>query len=74
MPMGDRGETLLISANVEISAKALESIVENVKQMTGRDEKGYYRVDTAEKMGEIISRFLSEKDFESYAKNPRNYY
>ncbi|MEZ4528326.1 MAG: hypothetical protein R2941_20625 [Desulfobacterales bacterium] len=65
-------ETLVINATVEISAPALEAIVENAKAMAGRNEKGHYRVDTAGKVGEVISRFLSEKDFESYAQNPEN--
>ncbi len=71
--MEREGKTLVINAAVEISANALEAIVENAKRMTGRNEKGHYRVDTAGKVGEMISRFLSEKDFESYAQNPENY-
>ena len=66
-------ETLIINATVEISVDALGAIVENAKRMAGRNEKGWYRVDTAAKVGEMISRFLSEKDFESYAENPDNY-
>ncbi|MGE0083230.1 MAG: hypothetical protein AB7S75_02285 [Desulfococcaceae bacterium] len=66
-------KTLIINATVEISADALQTIVENAKKMAGRNEKGWYRVDTAGKVGEMISRFLSEKDFETYAENPENY-
>ena len=66
-------KTLVINAAVEISVYALEAIVENAKRMAGRNEKGHYRVDTAGKVGEMISRFLAEKDFEAYAENPENY-
>jgi len=71
--MGDSGEKLVVNVNVEILADSLEAIVENAKRMAGKDERGRYRVDTAGKVGEIISRFLMEKDFESFAENPENY-
>lgn len=63
------GETLLVNVKVEITAKTLETFVENLKQMTGRNEKGHYRIDTADKLGEMISRFLFEKDFEGYVRD-----
>ncbi len=65
-------ETLEVNVNVEITAVSLQAIVENVKKNTGRDSKGIYRVDTADKVSQIISRFLFEKDFESYAKDIKN--
>jgi hypothetical protein len=64
--------TILISANVEITVDSLKAIVDNAKQIVGKDSKGYYRVDTAEKVSQVISRFLAEKDFESYAKDINN--
>ncbi|QTA80375.1 Uncharacterized protein dnl_26770 [Desulfonema limicola] len=71
--MEDNRETLLINANIEISAIALQAVVENAKIIAGRDKDGRYRLDTAQKTGEMISRFLFEKDFESYAKDISNY-
>ncbi len=65
-------DTLVVNVNVEITAASLQAIVENVKKNTGRDSKGVYRVDTADKVSQTISRFLFEKDFESYAKDIRN--
>ena len=64
--MTDTGETILINANIEISVTALQTIVDNAKKAAGRDAKGHYRVDTADKVSEMISRFLMEKDFEGY--------
>jgi hypothetical protein len=66
-------ETLAVNVNVEITATSLQAIVENAKKITGRDSKGVYRVDTADKVSQIISRFLSENDFESYAKDINNF-
>jgi hypothetical protein len=70
--MTDTKETVVINANVEISVVALKSIVENAKKSVGRDSKGYYRVDTADRVSQVISRFLADNDFESYAKDIQN--
>jgi len=50
-----------------------KKILENVKQIAGRDEKGVYRVETADKMSEMISRFLFDNDFEGYVNDFENY-
>ena len=59
-------DTIVVNANVEMTTKSLQTIVEKAKQEVGRDEKGVYRVDTADKVSEMISRFLLEQDFEGY--------
>jgi len=62
-------DTIVVNANVEMTIRSLQAIVENAKQKAGRDEKGVYRVDTADKVSEMISRFLLEKNFEGYVEN-----
>jgi len=71
--MPEKKDTLIVRANVEMTAASLEAIVENAKRISGRDEKGGYRVDTADKVSEMISRFVLENDFESFVKNIDNY-
>ena len=71
--MVSENNTLAVRANVEMTPASLQWIVENAKKLAGADEKGYYTVDTADKVGEMISRFLLEKDFESYVKDIENY-
>ena len=66
-------DTVVVNANVTITAAALQSIVANAKANAPRNEKGYYQVDTADKVSEMISKFLMEKDFEGYAGDPGNY-
>jgi len=66
-------DSIVVHANVEISAASLQAIVATVKQLTGRDEKGVYRVDTADAVSHMISKFLQEKDFEGYVKDAGNY-
>ena len=64
---------ITVRAIIDMTPASLEAIVENAKKIAGRDEKGRYRVDTADKVGEMISRFLLEKGFESYVKNIDNF-
>ena len=70
--MTDEKETLVVNVNVEITATSLQAIVENAKKITGRDLKGVYRVNTADKVSQVISRFLIENNFESYTKDIQN--
>ncbi len=66
-------DTLVVNANVTITATALQAIVANAKANAPRNEKGYYQVDTADKVSEMISKFLLENDFDGFASNPENY-
>ncbi|MBW1859853.1 MAG: hypothetical protein JRI70_07215 [Deltaproteobacteria bacterium] len=71
--MPGKKDTLRVRANVEVTAASLQAIVANAKKISGPDEKGGYRIDTADKTSEMISRFLLENDFESFVKNIENY-
>ncbi|OEU62451.1 MAG: hypothetical protein BA867_05200 [Desulfobacterales bacterium S5133MH16] len=71
--MSESKETITVNVNVEMTTASLQAIVENAKKVEGRDEKGVYRIDTADKVSEMISNFILENDFESYAKNIENY-
>jgi len=50
-----------------------QAIVANAKQVLGPDEKGVYRIDTADQVSAMISRFLLENDFEGFVKDITNY-
>ena len=71
--MTESKSTIAVRINVEMTPASLQAIVENAKKIAGTGDKGYYTVDTADKVGEMISRFLLEKDFESYVMNIENY-
>ncbi|MBW1797672.1 MAG: hypothetical protein JRJ21_04550 [Deltaproteobacteria bacterium] len=71
--MTESKNTLAVRVNVEMTPASLQAIVENAKKIAGISDKGYYTVDTADKVCEMISRFLLEKDFESYVMNIENY-
>ncbi len=72
--MANEKETLVVNANVEITVTSLQAIVANAKEIAGRNSKGVYRVDTADKVSQVISRFLLENDFENYAQDINNCY
>ena len=71
--MSDPDNVLQVNAHVHMTAASLEAIVKNAKTLQGQDDDGIYRVDTVEKVNEMISRFLLENDFEGYVKDIRNY-
>ena len=71
--MTESGDTIIVRANVTITAASLEAIVENAKAVAGKNGKGMYRVDTADKVSEMISKFLLSQGFENYVKNKDNY-
>jgi len=71
--MSGTEEKICINVTLDISPSALQTIVENAKKIAGSDEKGVYRVDTAQKVNEIVSSFLTKYDFDEYVKNIDNY-
>lgn len=71
--MSDTSTLLTVHVNVEVTAATLETIVNNVKQLAGKDAGGRYRVDPADNVSELISRFLAEKGFEEWVRDIDNY-
>ncbi|MCP4348566.1 MAG: hypothetical protein GY795_24040 [Desulfobacterales bacterium] len=71
--MADSKDTITVNVNVDITTASLQAVVENAKKIAGPNEKGFYRIDTADKVGEMISRFLLEHDFETYVQDIGNY-
>ena len=69
----DNDDAILIRTNLRLRPATLQTIVAKLKQTAGCDEHGRYHVDTAEGVGELISRFLLEKDFDAFADDLRNY-
>ncbi|MDY6792801.1 MAG: hypothetical protein SWH54_16175 [Thermodesulfobacteriota bacterium] len=71
--MTEDKDLIEIHVNVEITTESLQTIVENAKKISGRNEKGHYHVDTAGKVSQMISRFLLENDFEAYVRDINHY-
>lgn len=71
--MADVKDQLDVHVNVTVTGGVLKAIVDNAKRIAGRDEKGGYRVDTADLVGEMISLFLEKYDFEGFVNDEKNY-
>ncbi|MFA7425687.1 MAG: hypothetical protein WCZ16_11565 [Desulfosarcinaceae bacterium] len=66
-------DTIEVRAIVTMTTSALQTIVANAKALVGPDARGHYRVDTADLVSHMVSRFLLERDFEAYVKDIDNY-
>jgi len=66
-------DSVRVHVNLQIRTTTLTAVVANAKKAAGPDPDGYYRVDTADVLSELISRFLGQADFESYVEAPDNY-
>ena len=71
--MTDKKDTITVHVNVDITPASIQSAVENAKKIAGPDEKGGFKIDTADVLSNLISAFLREKDFESFSKDMSNY-
>ena len=71
--MSDAIDTIEVHANVIMTTESLKAIVENTRKISGKNVKGHYKVDTADAVGKMISRFLLEKDFEAFARDESYY-
>lgn len=71
--MSKRSPLVKVHVNIELSAESLQAVVANSKKMAGTDEKGRYRIDTADALAALISTFLRDKDFDAFVKDVKNY-
>ena len=71
--MSTTDDKIFINVTIDIATSTLQTIVENAKKIAGTDEKGIYRVDTAQKVNEMVSSFLTKYDFDEYVNNLDNY-
>jgi len=71
--MSENSPLVRVHVNIELSAASLQAVVANSKMKAGPDEKGRYRVDTADALAALISTFLREKDFDAFARDVANY-
>ena len=68
-----QSDMLSVHVNIQISANAIQAIVANAKRTVPKSPDGTYRVDTAEYVGTMVSKFLAEKEFDSFVMNIENY-
>jgi uncharacterized membrane protein len=66
-------DMVTVQVNLDIGVEALKSVVANAKAVAGKNDRGVYRVDTADKLGEMISKFLLKAGFQKFAQDLENY-
>jgi len=71
--MAEKPDMVRVNVTIDISGETLQTIVQTAKAITGRNEKGHYRIDTADLLEDLLSRFIAEKSFETYVTDRRNY-
>jgi hypothetical protein len=71
--MSESSPSVKVHVNIDITAASLQAVVANTKRMATTDEHGRHRMDTADTLAALISRFLDEKDFLAFARDLDNY-
>ena len=71
--MAETNGWVVVNVNIRIQNGALIKMVQNAKEIVGPDDKGRYRVDTADLLAHLVSQFLDEYDFEAYVTDRRHY-
>lgn len=71
--MTDKPGTVRVNVTIDISGDTLQTIVQTAKDIKGRNEKGHYRIDTADLLEDLVSRFIAEKSFDAYVADRGNY-
>ena len=71
--MSENSPSVRVHVNIELSAASLQSVVANAKKKAGTDEQGRYRVDTADALSALISRFLDKNGFDEFTRDLDNY-
>ena len=71
--MVNEDNTLRVNVTLEIAGETIQTIVQTAKSLVGRTEKGHYRIDTADLLEDLLSKFIAEKGFEAYVADRENY-
>lgn len=71
--MENQEDAIRVNVNIEISGDTLQKIVQTAKDIVGRNEKGYYRIDTADLLEDLLSTFIEKYGFAAYAADRNNY-
>lgn len=71
--MAEKPDMVRVNVTIDISGETLQTIVQTAKNIVGRNEKGHYRIDTADLVEDLLSRFIAERGFDSYVGDRGNY-
>ncbi|HSM73060.1 MAG TPA: hypothetical protein VK852_00395 [Desulfobacterales bacterium] len=71
--MPPKSPLIRVHVNIELAAETLQTVVATCKARAGADQQARYRVDTADALAGLISRFLQDAGFDQYCKDPNHY-
>lgn len=71
--MSESSPSVRVHVNIELSAASLQWVVANAKKKAGANEQGRYRVDTADALSALISKFLENNRFDDFVRDLDNY-
>ena len=71
--MGNQEDSIRVNVNIEISGATLQKIVQTAKDIVGRNDKGHYRIDTADLLEDLLTTFIQKEGFDAYATDRDNY-
>ena len=71
--MDNQESAIRVNVTIDIAGETLQTIVQTAKQIVGRNDKGHYRIDTADLLEDLLSAFIEKKGFAAYAADWDNY-
>ena len=71
--MESQGDNIRVNVNIEISGATLQKIVQTAKDIVGRNEKGHFRIDTADLLEDLLSTFVQKEGFDAFIADRNNY-
>jgi len=71
--MANRSDTVRVNVTLAVAGETLQTIVRTAKEIVGRNEKGHYRIDTADLLEDLLSNFINENRFDAYVADRENY-
>jgi len=66
-------ESIRIHATIELDSEVLENVKSRCKVIAKKKNIKMSEVDPADMVGELISKFLAEKDISEYSKDIKNF-
>lgn len=66
-------ETITIHSRIDLEPEVLENVKARCKEVVKKKNLKMYEVDPADMVGELISKFLEEKEFTKYSQDIANY-
>ena len=71
--MSDTSPFIRVHVNIDLPAASIQAVVAHSKRANADHPQGPSRLDSADALSALISKFLHEQGFADYAMNPDNY-